>query len=72
MNQTFEIGKYKVSEMCLQSFPCQHHVEDTLNENKFIIRGDKFYTMLENDGLSYEHFDRYKKFIEKCKNNVNL
>lgn len=67
MNRTFEIGKYKVSEICLQTYPCKHYVEDTSTGHKCIIFGHKFYTMLENDGLSHEHFDRYKEFIEKNK-----
>ena len=65
MNRTFEIGKYKVSEICLETYPCQHYVEDTSTGHKFRIFGHNFYTMLENEGLSHEHFNRYKEFIEK-------
>ena len=64
----YKIGRYTISSMCLQSYPCIHSVYD---ENTAITRtmyGDDIYCMLQDENLSHEHFDTYKEYIRRHQN----
>ena len=54
----YKIGKYKISSMCYQSYPCQHYVDDGTNVK--MMSGVEIYRMLHAENLSHEHFDKYK------------
>ncbi len=77
---TFQVGKYKISSLCLHSYPCKHYVEfskygiDLLHcftSKRKLYSGDHIFTMLANDNLSHPHFDVYKEFIRKRDNPTN-
>ncbi len=54
------VGKYKISGLCLESYPCQHYIwtSDTKCE---LLYGTKILNLLEKEGISDEHFNKYKK-----------
>jgi hypothetical protein len=62
------VGKYKISDLCLQSYPCQHYVTNTETGKSGRLFGDEIYCMLRDDGISDEHFDKYAEFIRKRDN----
>ena len=59
MNTYYTVGKYKISHVCYQTYPCKHNVEHI-----GLISGDKIHCMLKEEGLSHPHFD-YAEFIRK-------
>ncbi len=63
----YTVGKYKISLICLQSYPCKHYIMDTtVTPEKTILQGAvDIYLMLEKEGLSHEHFDYCKEVIWK-------
>lgn len=77
---TYQVGKYKISEFCLHSYPCKHYVEYSkygmysfgcFTSKRELLSGDYIYTMLAEDNLSHPHFDKYKEFIRKRDNPTN-
>jgi hypothetical protein len=63
------VGKYKISNLCLESYPCQHFVYTDDGEPPTRMRGDEIYYMLKKDGLSSSHFDKYFSHAE-CKYSI--
>jgi len=64
----YKIGRYTISSMCLESYPCKHSVYD---ENTAITRtmyGDDIYCMLQDENLFHKHFDIYKEYISDNRN----
>jgi hypothetical protein len=59
------IGKYNISTMCLETFPCQHFVENTETGETYRINGGEIFKMLRDDGLSDNHFNMYKEHVRK-------
>lgn len=57
----WQIGDYKVSEMCMQSYPCQHTIVNIQSNIHFTLDGASFYRLLKKDGLSHPHFDEYAR-----------
>lgn len=49
------VGKYRISTICLQSYPCQHYVVDTTTGKADVLTAVDMYKMLEREGLYYEH-----------------
>ena len=68
LNKKNIIGKYEISDICLQSYPCQHYVKNIETGTAQLMFGDNIYSMLKNDGLTYPHFDCYVEFIRKRDN----
>ncbi len=63
-NSYRKVGNYKISNMCLESYPCKHSV-CFKNGNTEIISGDVIYRWLKAEGLSDEHLDQYAKYVRK-------
>lgn len=63
--ECYTVGKYEISSICLQTYPCKHRVTNTETNETRMYSGDKIYTLLKNDGLSHKHFDQYAEFIRK-------
>lgn len=65
LNKTWNIGHYKIQEFCMESFPCQHCIEDTRTGKIFRLRGDEIFVMLRNDGFSHPHFEYCREIVRK-------
>jgi esterase/lipase superfamily enzyme len=68
----FKVGKYYISNICYESYPCQHHVIEEGYLQPFNYSGLEIYKMLEEEGKTHEHFNSYKNyknnpFINKIK-----
>ena len=68
MNNFYDIGKQRVSKVCLETYPCQHHITDMTIGDKFMSYGSHFYIKLRDEGLSHPHFDKYKEYVRKIEN----
>ena len=64
----YKIGRYTISSICLQSYPCKHAVYDKNTAITRTMRGDDIYCMLQDENLSHEHFDTYKEYIRRHQN----
>lgn len=64
MNTFRTIGQYEISDMCLQTFPCQHYVKKN-NGSTTRMFGSDIYCMLLNEEIHDEHFDMYIQYIQK-------
>lgn len=64
----YKIGRYTISSMCLQSYPCKHSVYDKNTAITRTMYGDDIYCMLQDENLSHEHFDTYKEYIRRHRN----
>lgn len=64
MNNYRTIGKYKMSNICLESYPCQHIIEFENGEKKLMF-GDKIYCLFNSEGLSDPHIDHYAEWVKK-------
>ena len=64
-----KIGKYKISTLCLQTYPCKHYVVDTEKGNDIgTLSGDRIFCMLRDEGISDPYFDEYAEFVRKREN----
>jgi len=68
LNSNFIIGKYEITDMCFLTYPCQHYVKNIETGTSQLMFGDRIFSMLKNDGLTYPHFDGYAEFIRKRDN----
>lgn len=68
LNRCYNVGKYEISEFCLQTYPCKHHFTNTENGIASTMTGDKIFCILRDDGLSHPHFNSYAEFIRKRDN----
>ena len=59
-----KVGNYYISNICLESYPCQHTVclESGVYE---LTSGAQIYRLLMSKGLSDPHFDKYKEYVRK-------
>lgn len=64
LTRCFFIGDYKISEMCLQSYPCKHGITKLSTNERKLLNGIEIYKILETDGLSHPHFDYCKELIK--------
>ncbi len=65
LNSYRTVGKYQISNMCLQSYPCQHSIIHTETGETKQMYGSAIYTLLKEDGMSDAHFDRYAEYIRR-------
>lgn len=68
MNRMWHVGHYKIQELCLQSFPCQHSIEDLQTGKIRTLRGDDIFVMLRDSGLSHPHFEYCREIVRKQEN----
>ena len=59
MDSPYGDRKYEISQMCLQSYPCQHDVRDMETGVTQTMSGDTIYKMLKKEGLTDPHFEMY-------------
>jgi hypothetical protein len=64
LNRYEKIGKYEISEICLQSYPCQHYIKFNDGEIK-TMRADNIYRLFKSEGLSYPHIDEYAEYVRQ-------
>lgn len=70
-NGYFCVGKYQISHLCLESYPCQHFVIGYPGIEKPIrIKGHEIYQLLKDDGCSSSHFDQYSTFLEALNSDI--
>jgi hypothetical protein len=60
-----KIGNYEISQICLQSYPCQHSIKFENGENKRMY-ADNIYRLFKSEGLSDPHIDSYAEFVRQC------
>jgi hypothetical protein len=65
INSYRTVGKYQISNMCLQSYPCQHSIINTETGETKKMYGSAIYTLLKEDKLSDAHFDEYAEYIRR-------
>jgi hypothetical protein len=62
MDTFYNVGKYEISNMCLQTYPCKHRVYNKETGVSSIKSGVAIYSMLKNEGLSHEHFNEFATY----------
>lgn len=65
LDKCYEIGKYSITGICLQTYPCQHWVTNKETNKVNLMWGDQIYTMLSKERLSHPHFTMYAEYIRK-------
>ena len=58
------VGKYKIYNLCLQTYPCKHYIEFENGETK-LLTGDTIYRLFEKEGLVDDHFEDYKEYVRR-------
>jgi hypothetical protein len=66
------IGNYYVSNICLETFPCQHYIKTSLFGKETHMFGDDIYRMCKNCGITDKHFEQYKEYISEIDNRTPL
>jgi hypothetical protein len=69
--ESYFVGDYLISTICLSTFPCQHSVRNQNGEWR-LFSGDTIYLMLKKNNLSTEHFDKYEEFLRKQNDPVEI
>jgi hypothetical protein len=67
MSETMQANdtKYKISNLCIETYPCKHSVLDDKTNIRMMMCGDDIYGMLKNEGEYIpNHFMQYKQFYE--------
>jgi hypothetical protein len=59
-----KVGKYEISNLCYETYPCKHSVRFESGETRTML-GDKIYSLLCAEGLSDAHFNGYKEVIRR-------
>lgn len=65
LNSFRKIGKYEISNICLQSYPCKHYIKFKNGDTK-LLSGDKIYRLFKSEGLSDLHIDEYAEWVRQC------
>ena len=56
------IGDYEVSNFCVETYPCIHHIKKHGEELFFEEDGATIYWMLKEQGIHDNHFEEYADF----------
>jgi len=64
LNGFRKIGKYEISNYCLETYPCQHNFKFKNGETK-LISGGEIYRLFKSEGLSDPHIDRYAEWVRQ-------
>lgn len=59
-----KIGKYEISDMCLESYPCQHYIR-LENKTARLMSGADIYCLFKSEGLSDPHINQYAEFVRQ-------
>lgn len=66
-----KVGKYMISDICFETYPCQHYVTNINTGESSRISGATIFCMLRDDKLSHPHFDKYREYIRKRENLIH-
>lgn len=64
MNSFIKIGKYEISNICLETYPCKHYIKFENGETE-LMSGDKIYRLFKSEGLTYHHIDSYAEWVRQ-------
>ena len=59
-----KIGRYKMSKMCLSTYPCQHSIKFENGDTKLMSGGD-IYRLFKLEGLYDPHIDSYAEWVRQ-------
>ena len=63
--ETFrQVGPFEISNLCLETYPCQHYVRFQ-NGNTVRMGGADIHCLLKSNGLSDVHFDMYATYVKQ-------
>ena len=63
-NRFRTVGKYKISNICLQTYPCKHYITFENGETE-MMSGDEIYRLFKSEGLYDKHIDSYAEFVRQ-------
>ena len=64
-------GNYEISNICLESYPCQHYVIDKKTGNKKLLLGTDILALLDKENIKNitdTHFEMYRKPVNSTNN----
>lgn len=64
INSFRKVGNYEISDLCFETFPCQHFIK-LKNGNTELISGDEIYRIFKSEGLSDPHIDTYAEYVRQ-------
>lgn len=67
----YRVGKYIISDVCRQTYPCKHSFINTETNTNLYLSGDEIYNILKRDGLSHPHFNEYA-YYNMTEDNNNI
>ena len=59
-----KIGKYEISNTCLQTYPCKHMIKFQNGTSKLLCGGE-IYRLFKSEGLNDSHIDKYSEFVRQ-------
>ena len=68
--ESYIVGNYKISHMCIESDPCQHDITDLRTGVEERLDGRTIFKLLKMDGQSDPHFKEYVE--EKKPANIDI
>ena len=67
LNSFRKVGKYQISNICLETYPCQHFVKFKNGEITRLF-SHEIYRLFKSEGLSDSHIDGYAEYVRQCDN----
>ncbi len=58
-----DYGKYRISNICLQSYPCQHYVIDKESGEERRLFGTDVLRLLDKENIQSSHFEIYRNML---------
>lgn len=58
------VGKYQISNICLETYPCKHYIKFENGETK-LLSAATIYRLFKSEGLYDKHIDSYAEWIRK-------
>lgn len=59
-----KIGKYEISNLCFQTYPCKHTIKFENGETQ-LLSGATIYCLFKSEGLSDTHIDSYAEWVRQ-------
>ena len=63
MSEYYQCGKYLISNMCEESYPCGHIIIDTQTCERFEADGLTIFKLLEAEKITDPHFEMYRNGV---------
>lgn len=64
LNSFRQIGKYQISNLCLETYPCKHYMKLNNGDAK-LMSGGNIYRLFKSEGLSDPHIDKYAEWVRQ-------